>query len=355
MATSEQKELCDIFLDRWTIDNIEKLTLQEYVGLRNKDTFCQWVETKTRILGSIKGMTSIKFGIYERKDPIKKPKKYKNDDRYSWLQSYGNNSKSAFENIKQDIIKIIQLSEIGKFEQIDNIHLPDFFKWKVAFLYSNERLIPIYKQDVLFNIAKSFGLIVKKDTTISEIQNIMMLNKPVHLNVYEFMRQLYGEFGTEKDKREIVDASTRKSLKRKTTRKATSKKNTEAQVRIVARLSYVTTQKHNKIQEALKKELIETYGEESVKLEEDYVDIKLIQPNYISFYEVKSSAYATDCIREALGQILLYSLNDIDHRPKKHIVVGQYPATDNDRKYINFLKTIIPNFDYINVEIGNSI
>ncbi len=204
MTINELKELLDNFLDRWTVDNIHSLTLQEYVGLENKDTFCQWVETKTRMLGSIKGMTSIKFGIYERKDPTKKPKNYKNDEKYSWLQGYGDSRKTAFENTKRDIIEIIQLSEVGKFEQIDNIQLPDLFKWKVAFLYSNERLIPIYKREVLFKIANHFGLQTNRNTTISEIQNVMMLNKPAYLNVYEFMRQLYDQFGAKEDKREIV-------------------------------------------------------------------------------------------------------------------------------------------------------
>lgn len=54
MTINELKELLDNFLDRWTIENVQNLTLQEYVGLGNKDTFCQWVETKTRMLGSIK-------------------------------------------------------------------------------------------------------------------------------------------------------------------------------------------------------------------------------------------------------------------------------------------------------------
>jgi vacuolar-type H+-ATPase subunit C/Vma6 len=75
MKIHELKELLDEFLNRWTIENVQNLTLPEYVGLGNKDTFCQWVETKTRMLGSIKGMTSIKFGIYQRKDLTKKPKK----------------------------------------------------------------------------------------------------------------------------------------------------------------------------------------------------------------------------------------------------------------------------------------
>lgn len=350
MTINELKELLDEFLDRWTIENVQNLTLQEYVGLGNKDTFCQWVETKTRMLGSIKGMTSIKFGIYERKDPIKRPKNYKNDDQYSWLQGYGDNRKIAFENTKRDIIKIIQLSEVGKFAEINNILLPDLFKWKVAFLYSNERLIPIYKRDVLFRIANHFGLNTDRHTTISEIQDVMMINKPAHLNVYAFMRQLYDQFGDNEDKNDIVGTKTRKS-KRRTTRRAANGRNTTPQIRTVTR-SYIAEQKHNKIQKALVKLLSDKYGKDKVILEENHVDIKLIQPNYITFYEVKSSSYASECIKEALGQVLLYSLNDTDKRQKKHIVVGQYPTTENDKKYIDFLKQNLKlEFDYLNVEI----
>lgn len=79
MTINQLKEHFDEFLDRWTIDNVQKLNLKEYVGLGNKDSFCQWVETKTRMLGSKKGMTSIKFGIYEQKDKTNRPKNYKND------------------------------------------------------------------------------------------------------------------------------------------------------------------------------------------------------------------------------------------------------------------------------------
>ena len=63
MTTNELKELLDACLDRWQPDYIQEMTLEEYVGVNNKDTFCQWVETKMRMIGSIKGMTSIRFGI----------------------------------------------------------------------------------------------------------------------------------------------------------------------------------------------------------------------------------------------------------------------------------------------------
>lgn len=352
MNLHECKQLLDFFLVRWTTENILNMTLEEYVGLGNQDTFCQWVETKIRMLGSIKGMTSIKFGIYERKNPDKTPTNYKNDDKYSWLRGYGDSRKTAFDKIKSDIINIMKLSEAGKFDQIDQILLPDLFKWKVAFLYSNERLIPIFKRDVLLRIAEHLGLETDRNTKVSDIQSVMMLSKPAYLDVYTFMRKLYDQFGDEDDKIEIAGRTIR-IRSRRTTRRPAESRNTEPQVRNGGS-SYVAQQKHNKIQEALVNILCYIYGKENVLLEENFVDVKLIQPEYVSFYEVKSSSYASECVKEALGQILLYSMRDEDRRPRKHFVVGQYAANDNDKKYIEFLKNSLNlEFDYINVELNS--
>jgi hypothetical protein len=350
MTLFELRELQDAFIERWPLSKVEKITLEEYVGVNNKDTFCQWVETKTKMLGSIKGMTSIKFGIYERNDPSKKPKNYKNDSKYSWLKSYGSNRKEAFEKTKQNIISLIKLSEIGQFEEIDNIELPDIFKWKVAFLYSNERLIPVFKKDLLFKIAHHYNLQTTRNTRFSEIHNIMMLNKPVEFSVYDFMWQLCDRFLNENTKPN--DPNIHLENNRRIRRRATESRNTNSQIRKTVSRSSIISQKHNKIQEALRKSLISKYGAENVKLEEDFVDLKVIQPNFISLYEVKSASYASDCIREALGQILLYSLNDTDERPKKHFVVGQYPPTQNDARFISFIKKNLKlEFDYIHIQI----
>lgn len=347
MDINYYEELLNEFLQKWTIDEIKNMTLKEYVGVGNKDTFCQWVETKTRILGSIKGLSSIKFGIYERKQPKKKPKNFENDAQYSWIRGYGSDRKIAFEKIKKDILNIIRLSEVGNFEQIDKVRLPDLFKWKIAFLFSNKRLIPIYKRDILFKIGNHFGLQTSQGTKISDIQNVMMLNKPECQDVYQFMRFLLSNFGDSFEKKEIFGRTPKKIQ----LRKPATERSIKPQIRKITS-SFVVEQKHNKIQNALRTLLIKQYGKKNVIMEENYVDLKLIQPNYISFYEVKSSSYAVDCIKEALGQILLYSSNDTDKRQKKHFVVGQYPASDNEMKYIDFLKRNFKlEFDYLNVEI----
>lgn len=56
-------------------------------------------------------------------------------------------------------------------------------------------------------------------------------------------------------------------------------------------------------------------------MEKNFVDIKVSQPDIVYFYEIKSSAYASDCVREALGQILSYTHRDDDKRLKKLIIL----------------------------------
>lgn len=340
---NELRELFDSFSNRWNIESVKKMTLKDYVGVNNKDTFCQWVETKTRMLGSIKGMTSIKFGIYERKKPNDKPKKYINGIKYSWMRTFGNNEKEVFENIKKEILKIIEYSEKGLFNEIDKLSLPNLFKWKVAFLYSNERLIPIYKKTILFKIANHLGLEKPKKERISEIQELMIQSKPIDQNSFEYMWYLYKRFSRRKDV--VADQVKRKK------RKGTLTRNISSHKRTITR-SFIVEQRHNKIQKALQIKLENEFGKENVILEENYVDIKLFQPKFINFYEVKSAPFAVQCIKEALGQVLFYIFNDEDKRNKNIIVVGQYPASKTENKYINYIKEKLKiDFQYINVNI----
>lgn len=352
MAINELKELLNNFLNRWNIDNIKKMNLEEYVGIGNKDTFCQWVETKTRILGSIKGFNSIKFGIYERKFQNEKPKNYKNDDKYSWLQKYGNTKEEAFESIKKDILDIINFSEKGQFEKIDEIKLPDLFKWKIAFLYSNERLVPIYKKEILFKIAKNHNLEKSFQTKISKIQKSMISNKPSDKNIYEYMQELYNKFDSGKDKSTIKNQLKKEKRTKRVEKAESNEKNLEPKTKTISYSSYIVKQKHNKIQELLKKQLIDKYGKENIKLEENFVDIKVIQPDCLEFYEIKSYSYASDCVREALGQLLFYVYHDRDTRKKKIYVVGQYPPNEPDKKFIDYIKNKIKlDFEYIYIAI----
>lgn len=341
------RSILDSFLERWPGHKIQEMTLEEYVGIKNPDTFCQWIETKTRELGSIKGTPSDKFGIYKRGDSSKRPKNLINDSQYSWQPFYGKTKDKAFRNIRKEILQIIQFAETGKFHEIDNLHLKKHFRWKIAYLYSNERLIPIFKKEVLNKIAAHFGHQIDHKTSISEIQKIIIKHKPANQNIYEYTDYLWCKFGRDKKQQ-------RKSNKtRRRERKATTGgKDVQPQKRTGHR-SYIASQKHNLLQEALKKKLIVKFGKGSVKVEENYVDVKLITPSSITFYEVKSASYASDCIKDALGQLLSYAFSDSEKKKKKIVVVGQYPPNENELMFIEFIKEILDiefNYEHIGLD-----
>ena len=350
MNTFECRKLLTDFLNRWPIEAVERMKLQEYVAVKDTDTFCQWIETRTLKLGSTKGGSSIKFGIYKKYPSKNTPKQYFEEAGYLWqLKQYGSNKNDVFDTIKQYILEVIRLSIIGNFEQIENIQLPNTLKWKVAFLYSNERLIPIYKKEVLFRIAnEELGSKTSRKTKISEIQKLLIDKKPIDWDIYRYMGYLWGKYCTKTGSLNSTDE------KKQGRRNPVYSKNTEDQVRNSSGKSVIVTQKHNKIQEELKKLLINQYKQENVILEDNHVDIKLIQDDSITFYEVKSDSYASDCVVKALGQILRYSFRDSPQKSIKLRIVGQFAPTDNDRDFIDFIKDKLSiDFDYININIGN--
>lgn len=356
MNTQERQQLLDSFLQRWPIESVRSMNLSEYVGVKNPDTFCQWIETKTRLLGSIKGSTSIKFGIFERKDKKKRLAQYNNDSEYTWLNRYGDDRKQAFDNVLAEIVRTIEYSEKGKFELIDEILLSNMFKWKIAFLYSNERLIPIYEPETLKRIATHYGL-VEENPKVSKIQQLMVENKP-ETDVYGFMGHLWERFNEEGIEVGEQNTQTPKRLKTdvrndtRLRRVAAIKLNTDTQVRTIAR-SYVVEQKHKKLQLALRDELILKYGKSAtVVLEENFVDLKLVEPDCITFFEVKSSSYAATCVREAIGQLLYYSCFDDKTKRRKLVVVGQYPPTNNDLIFIDYVRSALSlDLEYVSVKI----
>lgn len=350
---NERQHLLDEFLDRWPIERVAAMSLSEYVDVGNKDTFCQWVETRTRPLGSIKGGTSYKFGIFKRKRSPEQTSSYLDDGEYTWLQRYGKNRHEAFEHVKREILEVIRLATSGDFESIDSISLSNMFKWKIAFLYSNERLIPIYEIETLENIAGYFDQ-ARFNPKVSEIQRLMMENKPAEKSLYEYMEDLWFTFNSKgiSNSKEAGSFDGGRNTGRANRRRATTKLDVDSQMRTVSR-SFMVEKKHNMIQQALYNKLVEQFGEDQVFREEDFVDVKVVRNESITLYEVKSSSYAGQCIREALGQLLFYALLLDDSREKKLVVVGQYPPNQSELQLLDRLRTHL-TFDLSYEHIGLS-
>jgi hypothetical protein len=101
--------------------------------------------------------------------------------------------------------------------------------------------------------------------------------------------------------------------------------------------------KHNDFQYRLYKELSVIYGEKNVgteiKVNGVSVDLVVKSDEGYCFYEIKTASTARACIRQALGQILEYSYWPGNHHAKKLVIVGEEVATEEEIKYVEFLRS----------------
>lgn len=171
------------FLAAFPYERTMAMTLDEYSGLasENDNYFCRWIEFKTKDLGGIRGGSAYKYGIYRIGDGQKTAKKGGFvDNGYAWLKEVGSTFEEASNTILTRIKKVIQAAHEGRYEEIDGIEgFFDTFKWKVAFLYSNEGLISIYKPDSLRYLAAQSGMEGVEKAPISALyRHLIKLRKP---------------------------------------------------------------------------------------------------------------------------------------------------------------------------------
>jgi len=153
-ATSEYKR----FLQEYPKpDNFQdfKLELNNYTNIKkeNDNYFTNWIERKTEHCGKI-GATYSKFGIYRmnidekkfKKTDIKEDEKEVNEDE----------AEKYFNEIVFPAIKSLVNYDEKKHENIELFYIN--YARKVAYMYNADKLIPIYKTDVIKKIANYFGI-----------------------------------------------------------------------------------------------------------------------------------------------------------------------------------------------------
>lgn len=133
------------------------------------------------------------------------------------------------------------------------------------------------------------------------------------------------------------------------TTEGTEKKNIEDQMREINKL-YIARQIHNKIQQQFYDDLVQKHGKENVLMEKNYVDIKLIKQDSITYFEIKSYDSVKRCLREGLGQLIEYSwfVSSKSQNDIKLKIVGPSEPNQSEIEYINYLKSNLNfKFDYI--------
>jgi len=141
------------FLDKWPIKKMEKLNIEDYTN-SNKNSFTYDIEFLMKYLGSFKGGSSFKFGIYNRKDSSYKEntrgKIYETD--FAWFKKYGCTKDDAFNSVILAINNVIKYSQRNDLQAIDKINLGKTYKWKIAFHYqdkNNISIVPIFTYNAL--------------------------------------------------------------------------------------------------------------------------------------------------------------------------------------------------------------
>ena len=135
MDKAEVQKLYNDFQNRFPIERLINLPIEEYTNLNRDNSFCYWLETKTESLGSIWGGSAYKFGIYKASGEIKPSNKTLNDGEYAWYKKYGSTRDEAYKTILTNIIKVAEAAHNKNFTLIDTIDLGISYKWKIAKIY----------------------------------------------------------------------------------------------------------------------------------------------------------------------------------------------------------------------------
>ena len=184
------------FTKEWTVERLERMTLDEYTNLNRDDSFTYWLEAKTENSGSIWGGSAFKFRIYRRRntDKIQDFDNIRTDGVYSWYLKHGETAEEAFLSVRDIVVSIAKNAAAGNFEAIDGIDLGDAIKWKIAFHFNTQNLVPIFKREVLYRASKSLGMRSQKKPSISEMQRFLFQRKRPDQSTLSLAHEIWGMY-----------------------------------------------------------------------------------------------------------------------------------------------------------------
>ncbi|MDH1531861.1 AAA family ATPase [Acinetobacter johnsonii] len=192
MNEQEIQNLWDSFLSIWSIENVQKMTLEQYIQVGSKDTFTYWLEHTTRPIADIRGGDASKFGIFHRRDQQDKENGRGRiyDNEYCWFQKFGDTKEQAFQTIKNNILNVINAITNNEFEKIPNIPVSEMFKWKIAFLYQNQK-----KPQIISIFSKTMLDFLTEDKKLNYVESYQhLLRNKGEQSILSYSDQLVNEY-----------------------------------------------------------------------------------------------------------------------------------------------------------------
>lgn len=163
------------FMRRFPVARLASLRLGEYAIGKGPDTFCSWVEPRTKEWAFIQGATAHKFGIYfgvERHDPHPKYRFTKH--------AAGGETKpgSAFRVVRSNLVKLVNAGKARDFDAIDNSVVSPMFRAKILSLYYPDVYLNVCAEDTIQLFGEKLG--IEDTVTYSEMQHELLRFKNAH-------------------------------------------------------------------------------------------------------------------------------------------------------------------------------
>lgn len=198
-STSESEQVTRLraeFNVRFPKDQLAQLTLDDYaIGRRSKDTFCYWLEFKTKELGGIHGGTVAKFGVWWSKAT----------NSWQWNARY-DSAEHALAQIRQGLVEMVQAAAAKEFDAIDNIGARflgknrRMLRMKPLYLYFASDFLPVYQMDHIAHFMQIFGVQAQGDMVSRNTQLLSTLRALPEFKGFDtrqmgnFLYQSYSPF-----------------------------------------------------------------------------------------------------------------------------------------------------------------
>jgi len=181
------------FIEAFPIKNLGSMELKNYTDIGTKDYFTYWLERGTDKCGKFRTSSSYAYGIY-KVNPKNKPegvdeKKWKEGAESGYRTAdIRTDSKDKFvsgevaDRYFKEKVKPL-LEKLAEFDDIEHLKpLEVNYCRKIAYLYNPDKLIPIYKNEVIESIAEYF------DVDISDLMGSYKITAPI-------LEKVRDEFG----------------------------------------------------------------------------------------------------------------------------------------------------------------
>jgi predicted RNA-binding protein with PUA-like domain len=153
------RQLREDFVLSFPKEKLGEMTREQYAlgHPAFRDSFCYWLEFKTRKLGGIGGGTVRKFGVW-----------YSNKDKaWQFINSY-DGPDDALSKIKQGLTELIAAAEEKRYDEIDTAGSDKLWqsmlRAKVLSLYFPDDFLPAFQKHHLESFLASFGAAAQGET-----------------------------------------------------------------------------------------------------------------------------------------------------------------------------------------------